>query len=105
MFTVEADGQFGQTDDANTVALTPVNANGVFPEPFEDDSAATSMMHTPFLAEKLGVFFGKLVALNGDAINFAYSKGNEQFMNLAFGINPVVRALAIRWGQPRAQIA
>ena len=61
------------------------------------------MMHTPFLAEKLGVFFGKLDTVNGDASNFAYS--NEQFIDRAFGIIPVVIALAIRWGQPRAQIA
>lgn len=41
MFTVEADGQFGQIDNANTAALIPVNANGLFPEPFEDDSAVS----------------------------------------------------------------
>ena len=40
MFTVEVDGQSGQPDNANTADLIPVNANGVFPEPFEDDSAA-----------------------------------------------------------------
>ena len=62
-------------------------------------------MHTPFLAEKLGVFFGKLDTMNGDANNSAYSKGNEQFMNLALGIIPLMTPLAILWGRARARIA
>jgi porin len=88
LFTVEGEGKFGKTANSNTGALIPVNSNGLFPQPSNDAWAIPSIMFTQFLSEQTGVFFGKIDTMSGDDNAFAHGKGNEQFMNLAFGINP-----------------
>jgi porin len=90
IFTVETEGQFGETVNGNTGAVIPVNANGVFPEPGDNEWTIPAVMYTQFLSPHLGVFFGKLDTTMGDANAFAHGKGNEQFLNLAFNANPAL---------------
>ncbi len=90
LFTVETEGKFGETVNPNTGAVIPVNANGLFPEPLDTEWTIPAVTYMQFLSPQIGVFFGKLDTTSGDANAFAHGKGNEQFLNLAFGLNPAI---------------
>jgi porin len=90
LFTVETEGKFGETVNPNTGAVMPVNANGIFPEPIDKEWTIPSVTYMQFLTPQIGVMLGKLDMSMGDANAFADGKGNEQFMNLAFGLNPAL---------------
>ena len=47
-----------------------------------------------FLSTYFGVLFGKLDTMTSDKNQFAHGKGDTQFMNLAFNINPVALVAA-----------
>ena len=65
-----------------------MNAAGLFPVPFQSESALSSVLFTQFLAPSFGVFLGKLDVLGGDANVFAHDL-KTQFMNIAFVFNLV----------------
>ena len=91
LFTVETEGQFGENVNDNTGAVMPVNASAMFPEPNDTQWTIPSVMYTQFLSPQFAVFLGKLDTTMGDANTFAHgAKGDAQFMNLAFGVNPAL---------------
>jgi porin len=97
---VEVEGRY--TDNSanrNTGALIPVDTSAVYPEPGEGGEQLTlpAVVFTQFLSESFGVFGGKLdTVMNGDKNDFAHGKGDTQFMNMAFNLNP---ALALTFPQ------
>jgi len=91
---VELEGRYTETSaNRNTGALLPVNTMNIFPEPGEGGEQVTvpAVMFTQFLSESFGVYGGKLdTVMSGDKNDFAHGKGDDQFMNLAFNLNPVI---------------
>ena len=88
-FTVEVEGNFGNSVNSQTGALMPVNTNQLFPMPGNDHLNIPAVNFTQFLSEYFGVLVGKLDTMSSDMNEFAHGKGDVQFFNLAFGINPV----------------
>jgi porin len=68
----------------------PVNTNQMFPVPAEEGVAVPALNFTQFLSEYAGVVFGKLDTTSGDMNEFAHGKGDTQFMNMAFNLNPAL---------------
>jgi porin len=93
-FTFEVEGNFGNDVNLNTGALMPVNSNQFFPMPEREDINIPAVTFTQFVSEYAGVFFGKIDTTSGDANEFAHGKGDKQFFNLAFNINPVATLVA-----------
>jgi porin len=87
--TMEAEGNFGHAVNPYTGALMPVNENQIYPVPGRDDIYFPAWNFAQFLSEYFGIVVGKLDTTGGDDNEFAHGKGDTQFMNLAFGINPV----------------
>ncbi len=87
--TMEAEGNFGHAVNPYTGALMPVNENQIYPVPGRDHIYFPAWNFAQFLSEYFGLVVGKLDTTGGDANEFAHGKGDTQFMNLAFGINPV----------------
>jgi porin len=88
--TAEVEGNFGKGVNGKTGALMPVNSNQIFPVPGEEDIAIPALNFAQFLSEYAGVVFGKLDTTSGDMNEFAHGKGDTQFMNLAFNLNPAL---------------
>jgi porin len=86
----EVEGNFGKGVNGKTGALMPVNSNQIFPVPGEEDIAIPALNFTQFLSEYAGVVFGKLDTTSGDMNEFAHGKGDTQFMNMAFNLNPAL---------------
>ena len=68
----------------------PVNTNQIFPVPGEEGVALPALNFAQFLSEYAGVVVGKLDTTSGDMNEFAHGKGDTQFMNLAFNLNPAL---------------
>src|SRR4030067_1495221 len=88
-FTVEVEGNYNRSINADTGALMPVNTNQLFPMPGDQELNIPAVVFTQFLSHYFGVVLGKLDTTSGDANEFAHGKGDTQFMNLAFNFNPV----------------
>ena len=59
------------------------------------------MVFTQFLSESFGLFGGKIDnVMNADKNEFAHGKGDTQFMNMAFNLNPALALVAPQytWG-------
>ncbi|MGH7177836.1 MAG: carbohydrate porin, partial [Tepidisphaeraceae bacterium] len=72
--------------------LMPVNTNAVFPSFDGDNLEVPNVSYTQFLSPHFGVFLGKIATISstsGDMNAFAHGKGDSNFMNLAFNVNPV----------------
>ena len=67
----------------------PANTNQLFPLPTGDNVALPNLSFAQFLSHYVGVTVGKFDTMTGDANEFAHGKGDTQFFNLAFNINPV----------------
>jgi porin len=68
----------------------PVNTNQLFPTPGKQELNVPEVAFTQFLCNYFGVTLGKFDTTAGDANEFAHGKGDKQFLNLAFNINPVL---------------
>jgi porin len=91
-FTVEVEGNFTNSVNGLTGALNPVNTNQIFPMPTGDNVNVPNVSFMQFFSPYAGVVLGKLALLtptSGDMNEFAHGKGDTQFMNGAFNINPV----------------
>jgi len=91
-FTVEVEGNFNDSVNGMTGALNPVNTNQIFPMPTGDNFNVPNVSFMQFFSPYAGVMLGKLALLtpnSGDMNEFAHGKGDTQFMNGAFNINPV----------------
>jgi len=91
-FTVEVEGNYTKSVNDKTGALMPVNTNQIFPMPTGENLNVPNVSFTQFFSPYAGVALGKLATLtstSGDMNEFAHGKGDTQFMNTAFNINPV----------------
>jgi porin len=87
--TLEVEGNWSDSVNGHTGALMTANTNQLFPEPTGDNFNVPQLSFAQFLSPYAGVIFGKLDTTTGDANAFAHGKGDDQFMNLAFSVNPV----------------
>ena len=91
--TVEVEGNYNNSVNGETGSLMPVNNSQMFPMPTSDNLNVPAFNFTQFLSPYFGVMFGKFATLtstSGDMNEFAHGKGDTQFMNMAFNLNPVV---------------
>lgn len=89
--TIEVEGSYGDSVNAYTGSILPVDTNRLFPHPAKDRLSVPAVQFTQFLSYYIGLYIGKLdVMASGDMNEFAHGKGDEQFMNLAFGLNPAL---------------
>ncbi|HVP79954.1 MAG TPA: carbohydrate porin [Thermodesulfobacteriota bacterium] len=89
---VEVEGNFTNSVNGLTGALNPVNTNQIFPMPTGDNLNVPNVSFMQFFSPYAGVVLGKLALLtptSGDMNEFAHGKGDTQFMNGAFSVNPV----------------
>jgi porin len=93
-FTAELEGNWSNSVNGKTGALAPVNSNQLFPLPGGENVALPNLSVAQFLSHYAGVTLGKFQTItNGDMNEFAHGKGDTQFFNLAFNINPTVLAV------------
>ena len=88
--TVELEGNFGHGANLRTGALSPINDNQLFPTAGGDQLNLPALNFAQFVSHYAGVVVGKLDTTSGDMNEFAHGKGDSQFMNLAFNINPTL---------------
>jgi len=89
---LEVEGNFSSSVNGNTGALMPVNTSQLYPEAGSDNFNVSALNFTQFLSHNFGVTIGKYATLtptSGDMNEFAHGKGDTQFMNTAFNVNPV----------------
>jgi len=89
-FTVEVEGNYNKPINLDSGAIMPVNANQLFPTPGVQELNIPAVTFMQFLSHNFGVVLGKLDTTSGDANEFAHGKGDTQFMNLAFNLNPTL---------------
>ena len=97
--TVEAEGNFIPADNffksinGRSGALMPINSSQLYPTPAGDNFNLPALNFTQFLSPHFGLIIGKLATVtssSGDMNEFAHGKGDTQFMNMAFNVNPVL---------------
>ena len=94
-FTAEFEGNFNDSVNGKTGALMPVNTNALFPMPKQSGKNDGNNLNVPevsfaqFFSPYAGVTFGKVDTMSGDMNEFAHGKGDVQFFNTAFSVNPV----------------
>lgn len=88
--TVELEGNFGKAVNLKNGGLAAINTNQIFPMPGNQELNLPALNFTQFLSEYVGVAFGKMDTSSGDMNEFAHGKGDSQFMNLAFNLNPAL---------------
>jgi len=90
-FTVELEGNWGKAVNRYSGALSTVNSNQAFPVVGETLFAVPDVHYMQIFSPHVAWFVGKLdTIVTGDLNAFAHGKGDTQFMNLAFNINPVL---------------
>lgn len=87
--TVELEGNWNSSVNGNTGALLAVNTNQLFPIPLGNNVALPQLSFAQFVSPYAGMTVGKFDTTGGDANQFAHGKGDTQFLNLAFNLNPV----------------
>lgn len=88
---VHGESRYGETVNADTGALTPVNTRGYFPltDPIDEavPFAVTEVAYTQAFGEAVSVTIGKLIVVDGDPIEFAGGRGVTQFLDSNFVYN------------------
>ncbi|MGO8913083.1 MAG: carbohydrate porin, partial [Bradyrhizobium sp.] len=92
--TLEVEGNFGTGINLNTGAIDPVNTNQIFPDPGGHNFNVPQLSFMQFVSPYIGAMAGKFDTMSSDENEFAHGKGDTQFMNLAFNINPVALVAA-----------
>lgn len=90
--TAELEGNFGRSANPKSGALSPVDANQMFPVPVLGKTAVNlpALNITQYLSSYIALVAGKMDTTGGDMNDFAHGKGDTQFMNLAFNLNPAL---------------
>jgi carbohydrate-selective porin OprB len=88
--TVKAEGLYGKNNNSRAGALMPVNADALFPVPNTRDFTLTEYKLIQFLTKKFGIILGKIDTLEGGDPNVFADDYKNQFMNVAFLVNPVL---------------
>jgi porin len=91
---VEAQVPFGNTVNPYSGGILPVNTLLAITAPAINEIILPHLYFTQFLTESFAVVIGKLDTTGGDANEFAYGRGDNKFMNMAFSFNPVAIRLA-----------
>jgi porin len=92
-FNLEMEGNWASAVNSKTGSLMPVNSNQLFPLPPGDIFGVSAWNFTQFLSPYFGLAIGKfatITANSGDMNEFAHGKGDTNFMNMAFNVNPIV---------------
>lgn len=90
-FTLQLDGNWSDAVNPHTGALMPANSAHLYPFPGSDNFNVSELSYAQFLSHYFGVQLGKLETIsNGDSNEFAHGRGDSQFLNLAFNLNPVL---------------
>lgn len=88
---VELEGNWSDSVNNKTGGLNPANSNQLFPLPVGNNVALPSLTAMQFVSHYAGAVVGKLQTVStGDLNEFAHGKGDTQFLNLAFNINPTL---------------
>ena len=96
---VEAEGNFipadqlGKSINGRAGSLMFVNNSQIYPTPAGDNFNLPALNFTQFLSPYFGLTIGKYATItssSGDMNEFAHGKGDTQFMNMAFNLNPVI---------------
>lgn len=87
---VEVEGNYNRSINLDAGALSPVNTNQIFPMTGKQEVNIPAVTYMQFLSHYFGVVLGKMDTTSGDDNEFAHGKGDKQFMNLAFNINPAI---------------
>ena len=90
LLTVELEGNWADSVNLKTGALSPVNTNQIFPVPGGDNLALPALNFAQFFSPYAGVVVGKFDTFSGDANALAHGKGDTQFMNLSLNVNPTL---------------
>lgn len=88
-FTAEFESNWLNSVNGSTGALIPTNTNQLFPVPTGDNVALPQLSFAQFVSPYAGAIVGKLDTVSADANELAHGKGDSQFFNLAFNLNPV----------------
>jgi porin len=86
---VELEGNWNESVNFKVGSLVPVNTNQLFPLPLGNNVALPALNFAQFVSHYAGVVAGKFEFSSADANEFAHGKGDTQFFNLAFNLNPV----------------
>jgi porin len=96
---VEAEGNFipadqlGKSINGRAGSLMLVNNSQIYPTPAGDNFNLPALNFTQFLSPYFGLTIGKFATItstSGDMNEFAHGKGDTQFMNMAFNLNPLI---------------
>ncbi len=88
-FMMEVEGNYNKPINLDPGAIMPVEFIQTFPTPGSRQVNIPAVSFMQFFSPFAGVFIGKLDTMSGDANEFAHGKGDKQFFNMAFNINPV----------------
>ncbi|NIP98629.1 MAG: carbohydrate porin [Akkermansiaceae bacterium] len=86
---IHAEGYWGDGANARDGALLPANTDYLLQLAEGNGGYLPHLTITQFISEKIAVMLGKLDTSLGDMNSFAHVSGNDKFMNMAFGFNPV----------------
>jgi porin len=89
-FKVEVEGNYNKSINLDPGAITPVNFNQMFPTAGSQEVNLPEVSFMQFFSKFAGVVIGKVDTTSGDANEFAHGKGDRQFFNMAFNLNPVL---------------
>ena len=89
-FSVEVEGNYNKPINLDSGAIMPVNTNQLFPTTGDQELNVPQVKFIQFLSHNFGATLGKFDTTSGDANEFAHGKGDKQFFNLAFNLNPVL---------------
>ena len=92
-FNLELEGNWASAINGSTGALMPANTNQIFPLPPGAIFGVPAWNFTQFLSPFFGLTIGKYATItetSGDMNEFAHGKGDTQFMNMAFNLNPIL---------------
>jgi porin len=89
--TLQLEGNWSDAVNPNTGALMPANSSQLYPWPTGDNFNVSELSYAQFLSHYFGVQLGKLETISaGDSNEFAHGRGETQFFNLAFNLNPIL---------------
>jgi porin len=94
-FIVEVEGNYNRSINLDPGAISPVNTNQIFPMTGHQELNIPNLSFMQFFSHNIGIYVGKVATITstaGDMNEFAHGKGDTQFFNTAFNVNPALLA-------------